>query len=449
MTRFKLKRWGIALALLWSAWLVPPIVQTVRHLCPTRETAVSDARATSQFSRRYNLDCRVCHNAFPRLSSFGEKFKMNGYQIPGGAGGDDDAIKIGDKLVVPNLQDVFGLRIAVTPFSYEKSGLTRNGGKGARTSIGRGNWLQLFTAGPIYKNVSIFIETELANATLHNNWMYLGFHNLAGPEGYLNARVGNLPAMDWHTISGRLRANPPVKYAITSDFKSAAGATGNEDQLGIGSANAGAEVYGYVGPLVYSGFVQDGKQQTSSGADANQDKNFGGTLGWRQPEGDFEGSQVSVWGMRGVDTKTTSTAQQRDILKAVSPGVQVRYKDFDFQSAFLYAEDDNWALAAQNAKRKVVTRGVGASAGKFFADDKFFAHLQWDWLESKDVGRLFDRGLTTKHVDKNKLTPSIWWFPRSNLRWGLTARFDMQTTANTAKHGYREHEVFSTVRAMF
>ncbi|MBI4377236.1 MAG: hypothetical protein HY549_12400 [Elusimicrobia bacterium] len=434
------------LTILAVAWLVTPIIHSVRRLCPVRPTGVTEAQATSQFSRRYNVDCRVCHAGFPRLTSFGEKFKMNGYQMPGGAGGDETATKVSDRLVVPKLGDVFGLRIALTPFAYAKSGLTKNGGKAASSSIGRGNWLQVFTAGPIYKNVSIFIETELQNDKLHNNWMYLGFHNLAGPEGYLNARVGNLPAMDWHTISGRLRANPPLKYSITSDFKSAAGATGNEDQLGIGSANAGVEVYGYAGPLVYSAVVQDGKQQTASGVDKNQDKNFAGTLGLRMPDGDLEGSQVSVFGLRAVDTKTTSTTQFRDTLKVVSPGLQVRYKDFDFQSAFLYAEDDNWDLT--NKYLKVVTRGIAASAGRFLSD-AWFAHLQWDWLESPDVGRLFDKGTTTTHVNKHFLSPSIWWFPRENLRWGLTVKYDMETTANTAKHGYKNHEVFSTIRAMF
>ncbi|MEK7287398.1 MAG: hypothetical protein AAB091_02395, partial [Elusimicrobiota bacterium] len=264
----KINKVYAAVAMVFMAvWIMPPVIQRLRHLCPIRPNGVSEARATSQFARRYNVDCRVCHAAFPRLTSFGEKFKMNGYQMPGSAGGDETSTKVSDRLFIPKLDDIFGLRISVTPFAWAKSGLTENGKKTDSSSIGRGNWLQLFTAGPIYKNVSIFIETEMANDTLHNNWLYLGFHNLAGPEGYLNARVGNLPAMDWHTVSGRLRANPPLKYAITSDFKSAAGATGNEDQLGIGSANAGGEVYGYAGPVVYSAFVQDGKQQTKSGVD--------------------------------------------------------------------------------------------------------------------------------------------------------------------------------------
>lgn len=413
--------------------------------------AAPEAQATSQFARRYGVDCRTCHTGFPRLSSFGEKFKMNGYQMPGSAGGDETATKITDKLVLPKLGDIFGVRVSLIPFSYAKSGLTQNNGKAAATSIGRGEWLQLFTAGPIYKNVSIFIETEMKNDKLHNNWMYLGFHNLAGPEGYLNVRFGNLPAMDWHTISGRLRANPPLNYSITSDFKSAAGGTGNEDQLGIGSANAGAEVYGYAGPLVYSGVVQDGKQQASSAADPNQDKNFSGTLGYRLPDGAFEGSQVSVFGLRGVDTRATATTQFRNILKVVSPGLQVRYKDLDFQSAFLYAEDDNWDLTAvANRKLKVVTRGVAASVGGFVTDE-WFGHLQYDLLESKDVGRIIDLGQATsaKHVNKHFVSPSIWWFPRQNLRWGLTFKYDVETTSHKAKHGYKNHQVFSTIRAMF
>jgi hypothetical protein len=35
------------------------------------------------FARKYGFECTMCHSAFPRLNDFGQRFRQNGYQIPG------------------------------------------------------------------------------------------------------------------------------------------------------------------------------------------------------------------------------------------------------------------------------------------------------------------------------------------------------------------------------
>jgi len=40
------------------------------------------ANATSQWARKYKTSCSTCHNAFPRLNYYGERFMLNGYQDP-------------------------------------------------------------------------------------------------------------------------------------------------------------------------------------------------------------------------------------------------------------------------------------------------------------------------------------------------------------------------------
>jgi hypothetical protein len=43
------------------------------------------AHAIPAFARRYETSCSTCHTQFPNLNAFGEAFRRNGYQFPGGA----------------------------------------------------------------------------------------------------------------------------------------------------------------------------------------------------------------------------------------------------------------------------------------------------------------------------------------------------------------------------
>src|SRR5258708_12638517 len=41
----------------------------------------SSAHAIPAFARKYGLRCSACHEAWPMLNYFGQKFKDNGYQL--------------------------------------------------------------------------------------------------------------------------------------------------------------------------------------------------------------------------------------------------------------------------------------------------------------------------------------------------------------------------------
>ncbi len=42
---------------------------------------VDRAHAIPAFARKYGLRCSACHEAWPMLNYFGQKFKDNGYQL--------------------------------------------------------------------------------------------------------------------------------------------------------------------------------------------------------------------------------------------------------------------------------------------------------------------------------------------------------------------------------
>ena len=43
--------------------------------------SVQSAHAIPAFARKYGLPCSACHEAWPKLNSFGQKFKDEGYQL--------------------------------------------------------------------------------------------------------------------------------------------------------------------------------------------------------------------------------------------------------------------------------------------------------------------------------------------------------------------------------
>lgn len=60
--------------------LLPPAALAalvLAALWPTPSAAVP------VFARKYGLNCTNCHSAFPRLNDWGQRFRANGYQLPG------------------------------------------------------------------------------------------------------------------------------------------------------------------------------------------------------------------------------------------------------------------------------------------------------------------------------------------------------------------------------
>ncbi|OGR83528.1 MAG: hypothetical protein A2636_02495 [Elusimicrobia bacterium RIFCSPHIGHO2_01_FULL_64_10] len=431
----------------FGAWtMIPPVMRTVKRLCPVRPSSISDAQAVSQFARKYNMSCNACHTAFPRLNAFGERFKANGFQMPGTQDGDEAGkSRVTDRLFIDSIGNLFGLRIAVNPLQVKSKSLDRDG-NGSRESTlvntGTADWLQLFTAGTIYKNVSIFIETEIsgnADNTIKNNWFYLGWHNIAGKDGAMSARLGNIPQADHHVMSGRLRMIPNINIQGMSERKSSEDSASPDDQVSAAGAYPGIEVFGLPSlgenmEGVYSVGVTQGKKQAN---DSNELKNVFGTLGLRVKGGDFDGSQVSVFGKNARDTDTSAGGLASNRWFVVSPGFNVRYKDLDGILAFFYAEDSNGNLSL-TAPKKIKSYSIAGQLG-YSLSRAWWTGVQYDWVDSNDRPR----------EDFNKISPTIWFFPRENMRVGLVGRLDFQGTNATAGHPDKIHELLVHVRTMF
>jgi hypothetical protein len=48
--------------------------------------STTDSLSIPTFARKYGFNCSMCHSGFTKLNDFGQRFRDNGYQIPGQAG---------------------------------------------------------------------------------------------------------------------------------------------------------------------------------------------------------------------------------------------------------------------------------------------------------------------------------------------------------------------------
>ncbi|MHB8843091.1 MAG: hypothetical protein ACYC56_15100 [Candidatus Aquicultor sp.] len=96
--------------------------------------------AIPAFARKYGFTCTMCHTAYPKLNDFGQRFRDNGYQIPGQEGSEKNVLEI------------------PPPISLRTStGLSIYDSKQGTTSGFNVYGLDLLAAGVLHKNISFLI----------------------------------------------------------------------------------------------------------------------------------------------------------------------------------------------------------------------------------------------------------------------------------------------------
>jgi len=383
-----------------------------------------DAGAVSQWARKYEVDCTTCHTSFPRLTHFGEKFMRNGFQWPDDEPDGDTAgkNKISDSLFADKVGNWLGARLSLTPGMYKTNGVTIDGVTEDSFNIGNPNWLQLFVAGTIVKNVSIFIEQEFEVDGSKFSWFHLFFTNLA--DTYVNFQVGKLSPVDFTPFPDRLRM---WEKSDVLNIKSSGGA--GENSVTIRQSRPGIQYYGYKGPVLWFAGIDNGKDSS----DLDRQKNYWGGLRLEVPDtakSNFVGSTVGFHYYAGTDTASSATARIENDFRRYTFAANARVKDiFDLQATYQIGKDDNYALEVAPVSAKF--NGFTASAA--YWTYPVYVVLQYDQIDSDDVP-----GLEIK-----KLSPSIWLFMRQNFKAGIAARFDLSSAA------VKKHEVALQLRTMF
>ena len=175
---------GVSFVLLFLA-LVLGNNQTASAL-PTPGVRV---RAIPAFARKYGLPCSSCHEAWPKLSPFGQAFKDNGYQL----GNERDAPIFQQPAYWP-------IAIRITPHWHRESNdrevlddPTTPGGSIEQKVTTHGfdlTGMDILAAGTLAKNISfLLVPSSDSTGAFHFESANVRFSNLLG-SSWLNVKVG-------------------------------------------------------------------------------------------------------------------------------------------------------------------------------------------------------------------------------------------------------------------
>jgi hypothetical protein len=146
------------------------------------------AHALPAFARKYGLRCSACHESWPMLNYFGQKFKDNGYQIMN----DRDAPIWQNPSywpvtfrITPIWHRVSNGKVLVDTATTPNSAIQRITSSGFDLS-----GLDFHTGGTLYKNISFYVLPSSNNlGQFHFETVMARFDNLFGSP-WLNLKLG-------------------------------------------------------------------------------------------------------------------------------------------------------------------------------------------------------------------------------------------------------------------
>jgi hypothetical protein len=142
------------------------------------------ASALPAFARKYGLRCSACHESWPMLNFFGQKFKDNGYQLMN----DRDAPIWQNPGYWPVTFRIIPLWHRV---STNKVAVDSGSGEAKVTSSGFDlSGLDFHTGGTLEKNISFYaLPSSDATGAFHFETVMVRFDNLLG-SSWLNVKLG-------------------------------------------------------------------------------------------------------------------------------------------------------------------------------------------------------------------------------------------------------------------
>jgi len=144
----------------------------------------ADSFAIPAFARKYGLRCSACHEAWPMLNFFGQKFKDNGYQLMN----DRDSPIWQNNAYWPATFRMFSNwhRESTDKVSVDQSpGLSRITSSGFDLS-----GLDFHTGGMLEKNISFYLlPSSTPDGTFHFETVFGRIDNLFG-SSWLNLKLG-------------------------------------------------------------------------------------------------------------------------------------------------------------------------------------------------------------------------------------------------------------------
>jgi len=324
--------------------------------------AVRPASAIPVFARKYGFNCTMCHSTFPRLNDFGQRYRANGYQLPGREEDDQTVLEGPTPLALR------------TTFGYT-SDTFDNLPDEEDVSLFRVEGLDLLSGGLLGRNIGYFmIYTPEINGS---NWVEeqpgtlemanVMFSNLASTK--LNARVGRFePAYVPFSVKRNLSRTPYEIY----EFAFPGGPPFSDTQVGIelsGYCNRG---YSYaLGWL--DGSETNESDDTPSDVYLRLAKVFG------EGEGQTAGQRLGFTGYFGkARPEGASPGASRESFDRFGVDVSLNHKEWNLGVQCLWGSDD----AALWGTPTDVDYSGGFVELNYLPSTKFTGFTRFDWVNT-------------------------------------------------------------------
>ena len=191
-----MKRIMWAASTLWLGFLLLAIILTDNRSAIASPLPTVRVRAIPAFARKYGMPCSACHEAWPKLSPFGQSFKDNGYQLMN----DRDAPIFQQPAYWP-------ITFRMTPIWHRESinrvavdGATPLSAEAQVTTHGF-DWsgLDFHTGGTLAKNFSFYLlPSSDGTGAFHFETVYARLDNLLG-SSWLNVKFGKFELDNLHS----------------------------------------------------------------------------------------------------------------------------------------------------------------------------------------------------------------------------------------------------------
>jgi hypothetical protein len=252
--------------------------------------ALPKANALPAFARKYGLRCSACHEAWPMLNYFGQKFKDNGYQL----------MNDRDSPIWQN-PSYWPVTFRITPYwhreSTDKVAIDSVTGDATSKSVNKTvnaqgfdlSGLDFHTGGTLEKNFSFYVlPSSDPTATFHFETVMARLDNLAG-SSWLNIKLGKFELDNLVSEKRILTLTTWSGVYQTYHF------------LPQGDAN----IYGQIGDnqlgIEYMGHSVDDRTRVSAALLSTSDGNVNLASGANAYSGFFTASQAFDAGKLGVE----------------------------------------------------------------------------------------------------------------------------------------------------
>ncbi|MBP6965348.1 MAG: hypothetical protein KBC96_13190 [Armatimonadetes bacterium] len=219
----------------------------------------SPSGAMPALARKYGFNCGMCHVAWPRLNDFGQKYRANGYRIPG------------QENIEQTILDVPGAPLAFRTQAGYTSDSFSPGTAGDKVNQFQLNGLDILGAGLLGENAGFFLGylpridggsgVEAQDASLEQaNVIFSGLGST-----WLNARLGKFEGQ--YVPFSALRKITISPYEVY-EFD---GSSGSLNRFSLANPATGVELTGWGrSPLQYAlGFVNGSSSNDSSDSPAD------------------------------------------------------------------------------------------------------------------------------------------------------------------------------------